>query len=869
MYINKRQKRRVKVGADTAIFEASMSKHSVVIIGNGMVGHRFIEELIDKDQSRQFAITVFCEEPRVAYDRVHLSAYFSHHTAEELSLVREGYYEKHQVKLLLGERAITINRDEKLIHSNTGRAVHYDTLIFATGSYPWIPPIKGAEGSDCYVYRTIEDLNAIEACSRRSKRGAVIGGGLLGLEAAGALKNLGVETHVIEFAPVLMAEQLDPQGGEQLRRKIEQMGVRVHTGKNTQQIVHHAQGGKTLEFADGSALDVDFIVFSTGIRPQDKLAKQCGLQLGARGGIAIDDHCQTSDAHIFAIGECAAWQNRIYGLVAPGYKMAQVASDRLVGRDNAFAGADMSAKLKLLGVDVGGIGDAHGRTPGARSFVWLDEQKNIYKRLIVSEDNRTLLGAVLVGDTSDYGNLLQLALNNIALPENPALLILPAGSGEKPVMGADALPDSAQICSCFDVSKGDIVKAVQGGCHTVAALKTETRAGTGCGGCIPLITQVLNAELSRQGIEVDNHLCAHFPYSRQELYHLIRVEEIKSFDALLAKYGQGYGCEVCKPTVGSLLASCWNEYVLKPQLAPLQDSNDLFLGNIQKDGTYSVIPRSAGGEITPEGLMAIGAVARQYNLYTKITGSQRIGLFGAQRDDLPAIWTQLIDAGFETGQAYAKALRMAKTCVGSVWCRFGVGDSLGFGIELENRYKGIRTPHKMKFGVSGCTRECAEAQGKDVGVIATEKGWNLYVCGNGGMKPRHADLLAADLDRDTLLHYLDRFMMFYIRTGDRLQRTSLWLESMDGGIDYLRSVIVDNKLGLNTQLETELARLRAAVECEWTATVQDPQQQRHFSTFINSDRRDPLVQHINQRDQHRPAQPAERIAVTLIEEIDA
>ncbi|MBS0882652.1 nitrite reductase large subunit [Pantoea sp. JGM49] len=846
-----------------------MSKHSVVIIGNGMVGHRFIEELIDKAEPGQFAITVFCEEPRVAYDRVHLSAYFSHHTAEELSLVRPGYYEKHQVNLLIGERAITINRDEKLIHSNTGRAVHYDTLIFATGSYPWIPPIRGAEGSDCFVYRTIEDLNAIEACARRSQRGAVIGGGLLGLEAAGALKNLGIETHVIEFAPGLMAEQLDAQGGEQLCRKIEQMGVRVHTGKNTQQIVHHAKGGKTLEFADGSALDVDFIVFSTGIRPQDKLAKQCGLEIGQRGGIAINDRCQTRDPAIYAVGECTAWQNRLFGLVAPGYKMAQVASDALLGRDSAFSGADMSAKLKLLGVDVGGIGDAHGRTPGARSYMWLDEQKHIYKRLIVSEDNRTLLGAVLVGDTSDYGNLLQLALNNIALPDNPEGLILPAGSGEKPVLGVDSLPDSAQICSCFDVSKGDIVKAVQAGCHTVAMLKSETRAGTGCGGCIPLLTQVLNAELSRQGIEVNNHLCEHFPYSRQELYHLIRVEEITSFDALLAKYGQGYGCEVCKPTVGSLLASCWNDYVLKPQLAPLQDSNDLFLGNIQKDGTYSVIPRSPGGEITPEGLMTIGAVARQYNLYTKITGSQRIGLFGAQRDDLPAIWSQLIDAGFETGQAYAKALRMAKTCVGSTWCRYGVGDSLGFGIELENRYKGIRTPHKMKFGVSGCTRECAEAQGKDVGIIATEKGWNLYVCGNGGMKPRHADLLAADLDRDTLLTYLDRFMMFYIRTGDRLQRTSLWLESMEGGIDYLRSVIIDDKLSLNTQLEAELARLRAEVECEWAATVNDPRQHIHFSTFINSDQRDPLVQHVAQRDQHRPASPAERIAITQIEEIDA
>lgn len=844
-----------------------MSKVRLAIIGNGMVGHRFIEDLLDKAEPGQFDITVLCEEPRVAYDRVHLSSYFSHHTAEELSLVREGFYEKHNVNVLIGERAITLNRQEKVIHSSNGRTVYYDKLIIATGSYPWVPPITGSDGQDCFVYRTIEDLHAIESCARRSKRGAVVGGGLLGLEAAGALKNLGVETHVVEFAPGLMAEQLDVMGGSQLRQKIESMGVQVHTAKNTKQIV---QGGtsarKTMEFADGTFLEVDFIVFSTGIRPQDKLARQCDLEIAPRGGIVINDQCQTSDPDVYAIGECASWNQRTFGLVAPGYKMAQVTADHLLGRENAFTGADMSAKLKLLGVDVAGIGDAHARTPGARSYVYLDESKALYKRLVVSEDNKTLLGAVLVGDTSDYGNLLQLVLNSIPLPENPDALILPAhaGSGGGAVIGTDALPESAQICSCFDVTKGDIIKAVQSGCHTVAALKSATKAGTGCGGCIPLVTQVLNAELSKQGIEVNHHLCEHFAYSRQELYHLIRVEGIRSFDDLLNKYGKGYGCEVCKPTVGSLLASCWNDYVLKPQHTPLQDTNDVFLANMQKDGTYSVIPRSPGGEITPQGLQAIGEIAAEYNLYTKITGSQRIGMFGAQKDDLPAIWQKLINAGFETGQAYAKALRMAKTCVGSTWCRYGVGDSLGFGISLENRYKGIRTPHKMKFGVSGCTRECSEAQGKDVGIIATENGWNLYVCGNGGMKPRHGDLLAADLDNDTLLRYLDRFMMFYIRTADKLQRTSVWMDNLEGGIDYLRKVIIDNKLGLNDQLEAELSRLRGSAVCEWQETLNDPAAQTRFTHFINSSQRDPNVQFVGERQQHRPARPDERIPVTQI-----
>ncbi|UNH41692.1 nitrite reductase large subunit NirB [Moellerella wisconsensis] len=847
-----------------------MSKIKLAIIGNGMVGHRFIEDLIDKTPDQPFDITVFCEEPRVAYDRVHLSSYFSHHTAEELSLVKPGLYEKHAINVLVGERVITINRQEKVLHTNTGRTVHYDKLIIATGSYPWVPPIQGNDGPDCFVYRTIEDLNAIEACARRSTKGAVIGGGLLGLEAAGALKNLGIETHVIEFAPVLMAEQLDPQGGEQLRQKIERMGVRVHTAKNTLEISQTGTAArKTLFFADGCSLEVDFVVFSTGIRPNDKLARQCSLAVAERGGIVINDQCQTSDPDIYAIGECASWRGKTYGLVAPGYKMAQVAVDHLLEHQNQFSGADMSAKLKLLGVDVGGIGDAQGRQPGSRSYIYLDENKEIYKRLIVSEDNKYLLGAVLVGDTEDYGNLLQIALNRIELPEHPDSLILPSHAGSKPAIGVGALPDSAQICSCFDVTKGDIIQAVQNGCHTVGAIKAATKAGTGCGGCIPLITQVLNAELASQGIEVNHHLCEHFAYSRQELYHLIRVEHITTFEQLLEKYGQGYGCEVCKPTIGSLLASCWNDFILRDELVSLQDTNDNFLANMQKDGTYSIIPRSAGGEITPQELITIGAIAEKYQLYTKITGSQRIAMFGAQKQDLPAIWQQLIDAGFETGHAYAKALRMAKTCVGSTWCRFGVGDSTALGVELEHRYKGIRTPHKMKFGVSGCTRECAEAQGKDVGIIATDMGWNLYVCGNGGMKPRHADLLAASLDKVTLIQYIDRFMMFYLRTADKLQRTSVWLESLEGGIDYLKQVIIDDKLGLNQQLESELSRLREKFACEWQLAVNDTAGRPRFQHFINSPLPDANVQRVPERTQFRPARPEERIAVQSITEKNA
>ncbi|PIB12384.1 nitrite reductase large subunit NirB [Vibrio rotiferianus] len=833
-----------------------MSKLKLVVIGNGMVGHRYIEDLVEKTDASQYEITVFCEEPRVAYDRVHLSSYFSHHTADELSLVKEGFYEKHGVNMLIGERAINVNREKRIVHSSTGREIQYDKLIMATGSFPFVPPIKGRESKDCFVYRTIEDLKAIEACAKKSKVGVVIGGGLLGLEAAGALKALGVETHVVEFAPKLMAEQLDQAGGNQLRQKIESMGVKVHTSKNTLEIAPEGKDARNvMRFADGTELETDFIVFSAGIRPQDKLARDMQLDVAPRGGIAINDFCQTSDENIYAIGECASWNETFYGLVAPGYKMATVAVDHIVGNDSKFEGADMSAKLKLLGVKVGSIGDANGRTPGCKSYVYQNEEQEVYKRLIVSEDNKKLLGAVMVGDTSDYGDLLQLMLNEIDLPEHPDALILPAHAGaEKPTLGADALPDSAVICSCFDVTKGKIAEAVAQGHHTIGDIKAVTGAGTGCGGCIPLVTSVLNAELEKAGVEVKADVCEHFAYSRQELFHLVRIGEIKSFEELLEKHGKGYGCEVCKPLAGSILASCWGDHILKPSLVKLHDTNDNFLGNMQKDGTYSVIPRMAGGEVTPQALAALADVAAEYNLYTKITGAQRIGLFGAQKDDLPAIWKKLIEAGYETGQAYAKALRMAKTCVGSTWCRYGVQDSVGLGVMIENRYKGIRTPHKMKFGVSGCTRECAEAQGKDLGIIATDAGWNMYVCGNGGMKPRHATLLAGDLDQETLIKYIDRFMMFYIRTAAPLQRTSVWFENLEGGIDYLREVIMEDKLGINEQLEADVAKLVEEYRCEWTDTINDETQLKRFAHFVNSDERDDNVMFVTDgREQHRPA----------------
>ncbi|HET9864304.1 MAG TPA: nitrite reductase large subunit NirB, partial [Steroidobacteraceae bacterium] len=745
---------------------------------------------------------------------------------------------------------------------STGEDLHYDELVLATGAYPFVPPVPGKDLDNVFVYRTIEDLEAITEAGRNSTRGVVIGGGLLGLEAAKALKDLGLATHVVEFAPRLMAVQVDDGGGGLLRSRIEGLGVAVHTGKNTTRIEDGEAARHRMQFADGGSLETDVIVISAGIRPRDELARDCGLEVAARGGIVIDGECRTSDESIYAIGECAAFDGRIFGLVAPGYQMARIAAARILGVPNeVFAGADMSTKLKLLGVEVGSIGDAHGTTPGARAYSFFDQRREVYKKLVVDADGRKLLGAVLVGDTSDYSLWHQTMANGLALPENPESMLFPAAAvaaDAPPTNALAALPETAQICSCNNVTKGGLCAAIEGGCTTVGALKTRTKAGTTCGGCTPLVTQLLNAELKKRGVRVNTSMCEHFPYTRTQLFHLVRIGQLKTFEDTLAKHGRGLGCDICKPAVASILASCWNEFVLKKRNAVLQDTNDYFLANMQKDGTYSVVPRVPGGEITPEGLIAIGAIAKKHGLYTKITGGQRIDMFGAQVHQLPQIWRELIEAGFESGHAYGKALRTVKSCVGSTWCRYGVQDSVGLAIDLENRYKGLRAPHKIKFAVSGCTRECAEAQGKDVGVIATENGWNLYVCGNGGMKPRHADLLARDLDTATLIRFIDRFLMFYIRTGDRLQRTSTWLENLEGGIDYVKKVVCEDSLGIGAELEADMARVIANYACEWKVAVNDPATLKRFRTFVNSDQADRNVVFVEERGQIRPATPQEK-----------
>lgn len=833
---------------------ASSAPRQILVIGNGMVGHHLIEQLVQQLPSAQ--ITVLCGEAQLAYDRVHLSEVFAGGDAASLALSSPAQYAEWGVQLELSCWAERIDRAKQQVHCRDGRVFSYDQLVLATGSYPFVPPIPGNDQPHCLVYRTLDDLVAIADSAKQSQVGVVIGGGLLGLEAANALKQLGLTTHVVEFAPQLMAVQLDAGGGALLRRKIEALGVQVHTGKATQQIVAGTSSRYQLQFADGSSLDTDLVLFSAGIRPYDQLAKAAELVVGERGGVVVNDQCQTSDPLIYAIGECALWQQRLFGLVAPGYQMARVVASQLAGGALEFAGADMSTKLKLLGVEVGSIGDAHAKTAGALEYLFTDPKRQIYQKLVVRADGKRLLGAVLVGDTSRYDTLLQLCLNEVPLPANPEQLILPDTGQNQPLKLE--LPATATICSCHNVTKGDVIAALDQGCHELGAIKACTKASTGCGGCASLLKSVVDEGLTARGVVVTNHLCEHFAYSRQELLHLIQVEQLHTFHEVLTKHGQGHGCDICKPAIGSILASSFNEFVLKRPHVALQDSNDTFLANLQKDGSYSVVPRIAGGEITPDKLLVIGQVAKDFGLYCKITGGQRIDLFGARVEQLPLIWRRLVDAGFETGHAYGKSLRTVKSCVGSTWCRYGVQDSVGQAIAIENRYKGLRAPHKIKMAVSGCTRECAEAQSKDIGIIATDKGWNLYVCGNGGMRPRHADLFATDLDTDTLIRYIDRVLMFYIRTADRLQRTSVWLEKLEGGLDYLKQVVIDDALGIADELEAQMALLVDRYACEWKATLEDPQALRRFRQFVNSDAADPQILFVQERAQIRPATAAEK-----------
>ena len=812
------------------------SSHSAVtvVIGNGMVSHRFCQTLTERDPARRHRLVVVGEERLPAYDRVNLTSYLGLSSADPLLLATRGWYEERGIELHIGTRIARIDRTERLAITHTGEALRYDTLVLATGSAPFVPRLPGIDLSGVFMYRTIDDLDGIAAYAARARSAVVIGGGLLGLEAARAMLDRGVETHVVEVAPRLMPRQLDEGAASLLQAAIHKMGIHVRVDARVKRIVGPGRVAR-VTLADDSSIAADIVLVCAGIRPRDELARDARLEVATDGGVVVDDRLQTSDRRIFAIGEVARHAGVIYGLVAPGYDMADTVARILTGEEAAFRGSDESARLKVLGTDVASVGSPFQDPAGTTVVTLHDQVRRVYKKLVFQKDKRRLLGAILVGDASAYGSLLHLARSNAVLSEGldefePPTVgsrrsLAPAGGS----VGVLAAVDAAPVCSCNGVSAQTIREAIRrDGLVSVAEVKACTRAGATCGGCVPQVSDILAQELKAAGRAVKPKLCEHFAFTRQELFEIVAARGIRTFAELLAEHGAGHGCEVCKPTVASILASVHAEPVLARSHRSLQDTNDRFLANIQKDGTYSVVPRVPGGEITADKLMVIATVAKKYGLTAKITGGQRIDLLGARLERLPDIWGELVVAGFESGHAYGKAMRTVKSCVGSTWCRFGVQDSTAFAIRLENRYKGIRAPHKLKSAVSGCVRECAEAQSKDFGLVATEKGWNLYVCGNGGVTPRHADLLAAGISEDLAVRYIDRFLMFYIRTADRLTRTSVWLDKMEGGVEHLRDVVVRDSLGIATDLEAAMGRLVDAYVCEWADAVRDPEKRAMF-----------------------------------------
>jgi len=878
--------------------DVKLGGRKIVVVGHGPVGHDFVVKLVGMVGDGALEISVLGEEPRLAYDRVHLTEYFEHQDASKLSMCDDKWFAEHKVSVKKNCRVTNIDRSLQIVDvkdTETGVVTQakYDALVLATGSYPFVPPLENLsmDVSGAFVYRTIEDLDGMISFSRKSTKAAVIGGGLLGLEAAKAVYDLHQEVHVLEMAPYLMPTQLDVGAGTTLAAKIGAMNIKVHTSARLLSLVVEDGCVKGVLMTDAEnetpyVLHIDMLVVSAGVRPRDELARNAGLQVGARGGVVVDGRMRSNDEKIFAIGEVACYDGLCYGLIAPGWEQSGVLAKnfehatwglqkRKVDQEPPiYTGSDLSTKLKLLGVDVASFGssldfwfkrqfdDTKAKEQDLSSTIQVDPFGGVYRKLIFNADQK-LCGGLLVGSAEDYYSLLNLSKQCDLGTKSPGDLFL-GGSSEENV---GDLADDAVVCLCQKVTKQDIIEAIKNeDCVTIPEIKRCTTAGNGCGGCIlgtGFIPKILKTTLESMGKKAFTGISPHFPFSRPELFEICRVKELRTYEDVVRECSRAgkipdletalMGDEVCKPVVASILSSLWSEVPVKDGLKQLQDTNDFFMANIQRSGQYSVIPRVSGGEITPQEMILMGTVALKYNLWTKITGAQRIGLFGASMWQLPDVWEDLVHgtasfqnkdeqvavniktAGMESGQAYGKSLRAVKSCVGTSWCRFGMQDAVSMAVKLEERYKGFRAPHKLKMGVSGCMRECAEAQGKDIGLVATASGYNLYVCGNHGTSPKHAQLFANNLSDEDCFKYIDRILMYYTYTASPLMRTSKWLENLQGGIDHLKEVVIEDKLGLCSEFERRWDDHVIRYECEWKTVVDSPELRAKFKQFVNVD----------------------------------
>ena len=785
-------------------------KKKLVVVGNGMAGARFVEEVLALGGQDQYDITVFGEEPYGNYNRILLSGVLSGtHDAKDIFINPISWYERNDITLHAGVRVIGIDRKSKMAYGAGGLLVPYDKLVIATGSSPFIPMMDGLYSDDgalrngIFPFRTLDDCNEMVEYSAHAGRATVIGGGLLGLEAARGLMNRGMEVDVVHLTSYIMDQQLDPSSGDMLKALLEDMGVRFHLEKLTTTV--HGNGKVTgVSFRDGDSLDCEMLVISAGIRPNIDLARMSGLNI--RHGILVNDDLSCrNDRDIYAVGECAEHRNKTYGLVAPLWEQARTLAERLTNDKSSatYTGSKVSTKLKVMGIELAVAGDKEPVNDDDEVVSYVEPNRGVYKKVIIRDGK--VAGAILLGDGSTAPRLLQAFDRGETLPQNRAELLFPL-SGEAPALDLADLPDDAQVCNCNGVSKSKIVSAVDAGCRSLKAVCDATKAGTGCGSCIPQVQAVL--ELAADGLVAEDpskhYYVPAIPMTKPELTAAIRLQGLRSVSAVLETFAGGREDAASKMGLASLLKTIWaDEYEDERDARFI---NDRVHANIQRDGTFSVVPRIFGGVTSPDELRRLADVAEKYEAkMVKITGGQRIDLLGIPKTHLPDVWQEL---KMPSGHAYTKAFRTCKTCVGTDFCRYGVGDSVKLGIEIEKRFQGVESPHKMKLAASGCPRNCAESTTKDLGVVAIEGGkWEIYIGGAAGSRVRRGNVLCIVDSHDDVLKFMGRFMQYYRENAKYLERTYGFVERV--GIEHLKSVLLDDSEGICERLDADI---QAAVD---------------------------------------------------------
>ncbi len=791
-------------------------KRKLVVVGNGMAGARFVEEVLSLGGQDQYDITVFGEEPYGNYNRILLSGVLSGtHDAKDIFINPISWYEQNDITLHAGVRVIGIDRKSKMAYGAGGLLVPYDKLVIATGSSPFIPMMDGLYSDDgalrngIFPFRTLDDCNEMVEYSEHAGKATVIGGGLLGLEAARGLMNRGMEVDVVHLTSYIMDQQLDPSSGDMLKALLEDMGVRFHLEKLTTTV--HGNGKVTgVSFRDGDSLDCEMLVISAGIRPNIDLARMSGLNI--RHGILVNDDLSCrNDRDIYAVGECAEHRNKTYGLVAPLWDQARTLAERLTNDKSSatYTGSKVSTKLKVMGVELAVAGDKEPVSDDDEVVSYVEPNRGVYKKVIIRDGK--VAGAILLGDGSTAPRLLQAFDRGETLPQNRAELLFPL-SGETPALDLADMPDDAQVCNCNGVSKGKIVAAVDAGCRSLKAVCDATKAGTGCGSCIPQVQAIL--ELAADGLVADDpsehYYVPAIPMTKPELTAAIRSQGLRSVSAVLDTLAGGKEDAASKMGLASLLKTIWaDEYEDERDARFI---NDRVHANIQRDGTFSVVPRIYGGVTSPDELRRLADVAEKYEAkMVKITGGQRIDLLGIPKTHLPNVWQEL---KMPSGHAYTKAFRTCKTCVGTDFCRYGVGDSVKLGIEIEKRFQGVESPHKMKLAASGCPRNCAESTTKDLGVVAIEGGkWEIYIGGAAGSRVRRGDVLCVVDSHDDVLKFMGRFMQYYRENAKYLERTYGFVERV--GIEHLRSVLLDDSEGICARLDADIQAAVDAYNDPW------------------------------------------------------